>query len=99
VNCRLTDGGKNPYPIPMHDSARALQFLRYQAEEYNLDKTRVASTGGSAGGCIALWLGFHDDMADPKNEDPVLRESTRLIALAPAGGQHTLMIEDFMAIF
>lgn len=90
INYRLTDGGKHPYPIPMHDGARALQFLRSKAEEYNLDKTRVASTGGSAGGCMTLWLGLHEDLADPDNEDPVLRESTRLTAMAPSGAQSCL---------
>ena len=26
-----------------------------------------------------MWLAFHDDLADAKNADPVLRESTRLL--------------------
>jgi len=90
IDYRLTDGGANPYPIPMHDGARALQFLRYNAEKYNLDKTRIASTGGSAGGCMTLWLGMHDDLADPDNDDPILRESSRLIAMAPSSGQSCL---------
>ena len=90
INYRLTDGGRNPYPIPMHDSARAVQFLRHHSERYNLDKTRFAATGGSAGGCISMWLGFHDDLIDPDNSDPVLRESTRLCAMAPNGGQSCL---------
>ena len=74
INYRLTDGGKNPYPIPMHDSARAVQFLRYHADQYNLDKSRFAATGVSAGGCMLMWLGFHEDLADPDNQDPVLRD-------------------------
>jgi acetyl esterase/lipase len=99
INYRLTDGGKNPYPIPMHDGARALQFLRCHADEYNLDKTRVASTGNSAGGCMTLWLGLHDDLADPDNEDPVLRESTRLAAMAPTGAQSCLHMPTLLKWF
>ena len=99
INYRLTEKGKNPYPIPMHDGARALQFLRYHADEYNLDKTRVASTGGSAGGCMTLWLGLHDDLADPDNEDPVLRESTRLTAMAPLGAQSCLHLPTLLDWF
>jgi hypothetical protein len=92
INYRLTEKGllaegKNMYPAPMHDGARALQFLRYKASEYNLDKTRFAATGGSAGGCMLMWLGFHPDLAQPNHEDPVLRESSRLQVLAPRGGQ------------
>ena len=30
---------------------------------------RVAASGGSAGAGTSLWLGFHDDLADPKNAD------------------------------
>jgi len=83
INYRLTEGGKNPYPVPMHDGARAIQFRRYQAAKYNLDKNRFAATGGSAGGCMLMWLGFHPDLAQPDHKDPVLRESSRLQALAP----------------
>ena len=92
INYRLTEEGllaegKNMYPAPMHDGARALQFLRYNADKYNLDKTKFAATGGSAGGCMLMWLGFHDDLAKPDHKDPVLRESSRLQVLAPRGGQ------------
>ena len=34
---------------PLHDAARALQFVRSKAAEWNLDKTRVGAAGGSAG--------------------------------------------------
>ncbi|MGB0583063.1 MAG: alpha/beta hydrolase, partial [Limisphaerales bacterium] len=33
--------------------------------------------------------GFHDDLADPNNEDPVLRQSTRITAIGTLGGQST----------
>jgi hypothetical protein len=104
INYRLTeeglfDGGKNMYPAPMHDGARALQFLRYNASKYNLDKTRIAATGGSAGGCMLMWLGFHPDLAQPYHEDPVLRESTRLQVLAPRGGQTTTHGPTFLEWF
>ena len=87
INYRLTENGKHPYPIPMHDGARAVQFLRHHAEKYNLDGERFAATGNSAGACMSLWLGFHDDLADPDHEDPILRHSTRLCAIAPNNGQ------------
>jgi len=76
ANYRLS--GTAPYPAQMHDAARAIQFLRVHAKKWNLDPARVAATGGSAGAGISLWLAFHDDLADPESEDPVLREGTRL---------------------
>ena len=76
-------------PAQFLDSARAIQFIRHNAKQWNLDPTRIAATGGSAGAGISLWLGFHDDLADPNSEDPVLRQSTRLSCMAVYNGQTT----------
>jgi acetyl esterase/lipase len=81
---------KPPVKAPLHDAARALQFVRTKAGEWNIDKHRIGASGGSAGACTSLWLAFHDDMADPKSADPVLRESTRLMCAAVNGAQTTL---------
>lgn len=62
----------------LKDAARAVQFLRTKAAEWNLDKSRFAGFGGSAGAGTSLWLATRDDLADPDSEDPVLRESSRL---------------------
>jgi len=78
-----------PYPAPMADSARAVQFLRQHAAEYNLNPKAFAATGGSAGAGISLWIGFHDDMADPASGDPVLRQSTRLSCMYVTNAQST----------
>lgn len=69
-------------PASFLDSARAIQFIRWKATEWNVDPKRIAATGESAGAGISLWLGFHDDLADPNSEDPVLRQSTRLTCMA-----------------
>lgn len=69
--------------------ARAVQFVRSKSEEWKLDKTRLASMGGSAGAGTSLWLATHDDMADAKSEDPILRESTRLSCAVCNGTQAT----------
>ncbi|MGJ8643200.1 MAG: alpha/beta hydrolase fold domain-containing protein [Luteolibacter sp.] len=79
-----------PVKAPMMDSARALQFVRNKAEEWNIDKSRIAATGGSAGACTSLWLAYHDDLADPDSEDPIARESTRLHCVAATRAQTTL---------
>ena len=74
-------------PAAFHDSARAIQFIRHNATEWNLDPQRIAATGGSAGAGLALWLGFRDDLADPGNPDPVLRQSSRLSGMVVNDGQ------------
>jgi carboxylesterase type B len=80
-----------PYGIKacFNDSKRCLQYIRYHAKKYNIDKNRIACSGGSAGAGTALWLAFSDDMADLQNEDPVLRESTRLISAGAFSTQST----------
>jgi len=88
VNYRLT--GQASLPAPVHDAARAIQFLRSKAAEWNIRKDRIALTGGSAGACTSMWLLLHDDLADPNSTDPVLRESTRVTAAAVAGGQTSI---------
>ncbi len=84
------DGVVPPVKGPLGDAAGALQFVRSKAKEWNLDKARVAATGGSAGACTSLWLAFHDDLADPKSDDPVARESTRLLCAAVNVAQTSL---------
>ncbi len=83
-------GIKPPVEWPLRDAARALQFVRSKAAEWNIDKKRIAASGGSAGACSSLWLAFHPEMADPKSTDPIARESTRLFAAAVTGAQTTL---------
>ncbi|MFW5867128.1 MAG: alpha/beta hydrolase fold domain-containing protein [Armatimonadota bacterium] len=75
-----------PFPAPITDAGRAIQFLRLHADTYNLDPERVGTWGGSAGAATSMWLAFHDDLADPEAEDPVARQSTRLTAIAPIAG-------------
>ena len=82
-----------PLPTSHHDARRALQFMRSKAKEWNIDKSRVAAFGGSAGAQICMWLAYSDEMAKPKSKDPIERESTRLTCVATMGGQTTNEIE------
>jgi acetyl esterase/lipase len=102
INYRYVKNGvedkvEPPVKAPLEDAARALQFIRSKAGEWNLDKTRIGATGGSAGACSSLWLAFHDDMANPKSEDPIARESTRLYCAAVNGAQVSLDPKELRA--
>jgi acetyl esterase/lipase len=83
-------GIEPPVKWPLSDAARALQFIRSKAKDWNIDKVRIGATGGSAGGCSSLWLLYHDDLANSKSDDLVARESTRLYCAAVVGAQTTL---------
>ncbi len=71
----------------LRNCARVLQFLRHNAEKYNIDKNRLAVFGAGKGGGVSLWLGFHDDLADPESGDPVLRESSKPTVVGSSNGQ------------
>ncbi|PCJ52448.1 MAG: lipase [Planctomycetota bacterium] len=88
IDYRLTR--THPLPAPVHDAARAIQFIRYKAKEWNVNKNKIAATGGSAGGCTSMWLLLHDDLKNPKSKDPVLRESTRLCAAVVSAAQTSI---------
>lgn len=89
IHYRFVDGKSVIFPIPQHDGARAVQFLRSKAKDWNIDSKRVACFGGSAGAGISMWIGFHEDLADPQSSDPIKRESTRIQAVGTFGGQGT----------
>jgi len=91
ANYRLILGPESaPFPAPMLDGARAIQFVRFKAKEWNLDPERVALAGSSAGGCMSVWLGVHDDLAKLEDEDPIGRLSTRVSCVIGYGAQTTL---------
>lgn len=88
ANYRLIIGdGAAPYPAPMLDGARVVQFLRSHAADWNLDPTRIAIGGGSAGANLSLWVALHDDLADPQAADPVARASSRVACVISWDGQ------------
>lgn len=85
MNYRLSDVG--PYPMQMLDAARGLQTIRYRAKQYNIDPSRIACGGSSAGAGISMWLLYHDDLANPTSDDPIARQSTRITCAISIAGQ------------
>lgn len=95
----IADKVEPPVKACLHDAALALQFTRSKAAEWKIDPTRIAGCGGSAGGFTALWLGFHPDLADPKSDDPIARQSTRLrcvIAFVPQTSLDPQQMRDWI---
>ena len=90
ISCAAVNYRENnqwPFPIPMNDAARVIQFLRHHAAEYNIDPKRIATWGTSLGANVTTWLGYHDDLAKADSQDPVERESTRLLFVITSAGQ------------
>jgi len=72
------------------DATRALQYLRFNADKFKLLKSKVALMGASAGATSSLWIGLQDDLSDKKNNDPVLRESTKVSCIVGMAAAHSL---------
>ena len=60
----------------------ALQWIKYHADVFNIDKNNIGFNGGSAGGGIGLWIASSPDLADVGNSNLIKRESTTIVAIA-----------------
>lgn len=79
---------------PMADVRRALQYIRYRATDFNIDKSKIILAGNSAGAGTSLWIAFNNDFANTQSNDPVLRESSRVKGVVARETQSSYNIED-----
>lgn len=96
IDYRLTPQWQHPAQV--QDAARAIQFVRSKAAEWNVDAQRIAAMGGSAGAHVAAWVALHDDMAAPYGRDAVARQSTRLSCFVDMWGPMDLTRADPLAL-
>lgn len=61
---------------------RAVRFIRYNADRWNIDPNRIGVTGASAGGHLSLILATKGGPGDPNAKDPVDRASSAVQAAA-----------------
>jgi acetyl esterase/lipase len=54
---RLARLGAPSWPEALDDLRDAVRWIRVNADEYQVDPTRIVALGSSAGGCLALLLG------------------------------------------
>lgn len=52
-----TKGAHFKHPIPLSDALRAIQWVRYHAEAFDLDPNKIGIMGASAGGHLAATAG------------------------------------------
>ena len=84
VEYRFTDVATHPAQV--NYCLRAIQFVRHNAGEWNIDTQRLGVTGGSAGGHLSAYVALHDDVADAKSGDPVQRHSSRVACAVSFAG-------------
>lgn len=76
--------------VCLDDVQRAIQYFKYNANQYNIDKNKVACYGVSAGAGASLYFALNDDLADEKAEG-LRAESTKIVC---AGAIHTQATYD-----
>lgn len=53
-----------PFPAAVQDAKCAVRWMRANAQKYNIDPNRIAAIGGSAGGYLAMMLGYSADVPE-----------------------------------
>ncbi len=60
ISYRLRDVA--PYPAAVEDAKCAVRWVRANAKKLNIDPDRIAAVGGSAGGYLAMMIGYASDV-------------------------------------
>jgi acetyl esterase/lipase len=67
-----------PFPAAVHDVKAAVRYLRANAARLSIDPERIGTTGGSAGGHLALFLGLTGGMPRFEGDGPNRGQSSRV---------------------
>jgi acetyl esterase/lipase len=78
VNYRL---GERSWPTNLLDCKNAVRFLKAQAPKYRIDPRHIAVMGGSAGGVLALMVGFTTGRAEWEPAAPYPAASSAVAAV------------------
>lgn len=62
VSYRFSQQAK--FPAAVQDVKCAVKWIRAHAHEYNIDPAKIAVIGGSAGGHLAMMIGYSSDMPE-----------------------------------
>jgi acetyl esterase/lipase len=94
IDYRLSTAERKTYPEAIHDCRAAVQFIRAEAARFNLDASRIALIGDSAGGHLASMVALAGDaplFANGYPNDPHARVSTKAKAVVTIYGVHDLI--------
>ncbi len=79
----LVHGSQPKYTIPeiREDMHRAVRFIRHDIKDYGIDPERIGIFGGSAGGYLSLMQKIDGLEGDPKANDPIEKQPSRVQAV------------------
>lgn len=77
IDYRLAPASK--WPAQIDDSQAAVRYFRANAKKYNIRSEKIASLGASAGGHLALLLGFTDTRDKLTTDHPLTSSRTQAV--------------------
>lgn len=84
IQYRLLDGKKSEPPVTCcRDAKSAMRWVRSRAAELGIDRKRIASGGGSAGGHLAAFVGMVEGTDDPDDALDVSAKSNAMVLFNP----------------
>lgn len=77
--------GEACFPAPLYQAAKAVEYIRQNCDEFNVDPSRVFVIGFSAGGHLAAWLsnGCGSDLAKSLGIDETLSKPNGQVLCYP----------------
>jgi len=88
INYALSAPGKPTWPQNIYDCKTAVQFLRKNAERYQVDPKHIGVIGGSAGGHLSAMVGLAGPDAGLEPPEPYKGISSQVQAAVPMYGVH-----------
>jgi acetyl esterase/lipase len=89
---RLSD--EAPFPAAVEDVKCAVRWLRANAEKLGIDRDKIGVAGGSAGGHLALMLGYSSDAAELEGKGGNGDTSSRVQAVVDLYGPTDLTADE-----
>ena len=77
---------KYQFPAAIHDTKAAVRWARANAGTYKIDPTRIGTTGGSAGGHLAQFLGVTADVKEFEGDGGHTKESSAVTCVVNVYG-------------
>ncbi len=88
ISYRLS--GAAPFPAAVEDAKCAVRWLRANAAKYNVDPEKIAVIGGSAGGHLAMMVGYSAGVAALEGKGGQPQASSRVQAVVNFYGVYDL---------
>lgn len=82
-----------PFPAAVEDTKCAVRWLRAHAEQHHVDPSRIAVFGGSAGGHLAMMVGYSSDVPELEGDGGNNEVSSRVQAVVDLYGPVDLTTE------